>query len=69
VSRRVRFKEQTLKIGQLSGRRNVRPCQHHALKNAECNVVIGGEDDSVAAEEQDQYLGRGRGALAMADDR
>jgi hypothetical protein len=69
VSRRVRFKEQTLKIGPLSGRRNVGPCQHHALKNAECNVIIGSEDDSIVAEEQDQHSGRGRGALAMVDDR
>jgi hypothetical protein len=57
VSRRLRFKKQTLKIGPLSGRRNVGPCQHHALKNTETDVVIGSDDDSAIAGEKDQHWG------------
>ncbi len=59
MSGRVRFKEQTLKIGPLSSRRNVGPCRHHALKNTERNVVVGGEDNSMIAGEQDKHWGRG----------
>jgi hypothetical protein len=59
VSRRVRLKEQTLKIGPLSGRQNVGPCQHHALKNTEPDVIDGREDDSTIAGEQDKHWGRG----------
>ena len=51
MSRRLRFKEQMLKISPLSSRRNVGPCQHHALKNTVCDVIVGGEDDSAIAGE------------------
>jgi hypothetical protein len=69
VSGRVRYKEQALKIGPLSGRRNVGPCQHHALKNTESNVVVGGNDSSTIAGEKDQHWGRGGGASEMVDNK
>ncbi len=59
MSRRLRIKKQTLKIGPLSSRRNVGPCPHHALKNTERDVVVGGEDNSAIAGEQDQHWGGG----------
>jgi hypothetical protein len=40
VSRWLGIKKQTLKIDPPSSRRNVGPCQHHALKNTERNVVV-----------------------------
>jgi hypothetical protein len=47
------------KIGPLSSRQNVGPCQHHTLKNTERNVVVDSEDDSTIAREQDQHWDRG----------
>ncbi len=44
-------------------------CQHHALKNTEHDVVVGGKDNIAIAGEQDQQWGGGRGASAMVDDR
>ncbi len=58
-SRRLRIKEQMLNIGPLSGRQNVDPCQHQALKNTERDVVVGGKGDSMIAGEQDQHWGGG----------
>jgi hypothetical protein len=59
MSRRLWIKKQTLKIGPHSARQNVGPCQHHALKNTEHDVVVGSKEDSVIAGEQDQHCGRG----------
>ncbi len=59
VSRRVRLKEQVLKISPLSGRWNVGPWQHHALKNTERDVFVGGKDDSTINGEKDQHWGGG----------
>jgi hypothetical protein len=59
VSRRVRLKEQTLKIGPLSGRQNVSLCQHHTLKNTERDVVVDREDNNTIAGEHDQHWGVG----------
>ncbi len=59
VSRRVRLKEQTLKISPLSGSWNVGPCQHCALKNNERNVVVDGKDNSAIAGEHVQHWGGG----------
>jgi hypothetical protein len=49
----------------LSGRRNVGPCPHCTLQDAgnmqdaDCNVVVDGEDNSMLAGEHGQHWGRG----------
>jgi hypothetical protein len=40
-----------------SSRRNVGPCQHHALKNTELDVVVDGLEDLAIALEHGQHWG------------
>jgi hypothetical protein len=42
-----------------SGRRNVGPCPHCTLHDADCDIAVDGEDASVMAGEHGQHWGRG----------
>jgi hypothetical protein len=51
-SRRLWFPQQLLKIGPPSGRWNVGPCPHQALKNSQGDVIVCKQDNLAATREQ-----------------
>jgi hypothetical protein len=52
-----------------SVRRNVGPCPHCTLQDADQNVVVDREDDSVMAGEHGQHWGRGERSFGHVDDK
>jgi hypothetical protein len=56
-SRRLGLPQQPLQIGSPSGRRNMGPRPHRALKNAQGDVIVCGQDDLATAREQLQHWG------------
>jgi hypothetical protein len=43
-----------------SGRRNVGPCPHCTLQDADCDVIADGDNNSMMAGEHGQHWGRGK---------
>jgi hypothetical protein len=54
-SRRLWLPQQPLKIGPPSGRQNVEPRPHQALKNAQGDVIVCRQDNLAATREQLQH--------------
>jgi hypothetical protein len=50
-----------MEIGEVSpsGRKNVGPSPHRTLQDADCNIVVDGEDNSTMAGKHGQHWGRG----------
>jgi hypothetical protein len=70
-SRQLGLPQQPLQIGPPSSRRNMGPCPHQALKNAQGDVIVCRKDDLAIAREQLQHWGKrkrsfGHGGLQVA---